>query len=166
MSITKYTSYDEVRFPLGVTRKELKDEELALPIFETQLLLALDDVSPEIATLYDTIQAIDPLVTPLTTAQTRFLSACSLYSTYVVADTAGASMPMYSLARITDGKAEQERFDKSLEVLANIKAKLAYLRSKLAAAFTDAGGTGAIEATATFTHARASALTFDPVTNA
>ena len=166
MSITKYTSYDEVRVVLGVAKKELKDEELALPVFETLLLLELDDLSTGIVPLYDSIEALNPLVTPPTPAQTRFLRVCDAYATYFVAKLAGGAMPMFGLARITDGKAEQQRFEGSQEVMTAIEAMLAKLKVNLAAAFTDAGGTGAIEATATFTHARASALTFDPVTNA
>ena len=166
MSITKYTSYDEVRVVLGVAKKELKDEELELPVFETLLLLELDDLSTGIVPLYDSIEALDPLVTPPTPAQTRFLRVCDAYATYFVAKLAGEAMPMFGLARITDGKAEQQRFEGSQDVMAAIKARLAELKVKLAAAFANAGGTGAIEATATFTHARASALTFDPVTNA
>lgn len=164
MSITKFTTASEVRAIFGVSAKELRDTAIDLPVFETMLTLSIDEISPDVITLYDTIVALDP--TAVSTVQAKFVALVKAFSANSLAFIISDSLAMFGSKRITDGKAEFERFDDVESIKASLPSKVAKLGLALANAFTAAGGSGAVTVTPTFQHIKASALAVDPVTNA
>jgi hypothetical protein len=112
MAISDYTTYDTIRALLGVNGRELKDTNLALPIYETQFLLELSDVDSgggEVMVQYAAIKTIiDASGTP-TADQKRFYDLVNLLAAYSVARQLLGSDDNAIPLRITDGKAEVER---------------------------------------------------------
>jgi hypothetical protein len=106
MALTDYTSYAEIRAVLGVSDEEVTDTTLGLQLYADQLGLHLDDISSTLASDFVDVSA---LLTPTATQQ-KFLKVCRLFSTYAVSKDLLASLPLFAPRRITDGKAEVERY--------------------------------------------------------
>lgn len=114
MALTDYTTYDTVRAVLGVSPKELKDETLALDLWEQQFLLEMSDVDGgggAAATLYAAIKLIDE--GSRSAQQTQFFNVYNMLAGYSVARQLLSPQVMFSPIRITDGRAEIERFKDS-----------------------------------------------------
>lgn len=129
MSVNTYTTYSEIRAALGVAELELPDETLALPLYETQLQLELEDISPLVLTTYDTIVGIAE--GSRTADQKSFFAICRLFSTYCVANQLVKTLKMFGLKRTTDGKAEGERFDPNEDVVDGIAQGYQAMRTRL-----------------------------------
>lgn len=132
MNLTDYTSYDEIRAVLGVSDEEISNTELALPIRLTELEFKLQDVSSVLISTYTTVKAIAE--GSRTADQQKFFRLVQFYSAYAVGEELLISQPMFGFKRVTDGKAEAERFDKWEDVkLGVVKgASVAKKRLKLA----------------------------------
>lgn len=114
MAIIDYTTYDTIRALLGVSGREVKDATLALPLYETQFLLELNDIDSgggQVKVQYDAIAAILAQQPPgtLSTDQQRFYDIVRLLAAYSVAQQFLGPDDNAIPLRITDGKAELER---------------------------------------------------------
>lgn len=114
MALADITTYDTIRALLGVSPKELKDETLALDLWEQQFLLEMSDVDAgggEVDTQYAAVKAIDE--GSRTPAQKQFYNVYNMLAGYSVARQLLSPQVMFSPVRITDGRAEIERFKDS-----------------------------------------------------
>lgn len=110
LTITDYTSYDEIRAVLGVSDAELGDEVLALPIVALGLEGELDDVTPLLTPKYKELKDKQEAGTALEPMEQRLLNVTQVFSAYAVAKNMMASETRFALKKITDGKASMERF--------------------------------------------------------
>lgn len=133
--IHTYTTYDEVRATLGVSDEELEDTTLELPVWSTNLDFALEEVSSELVATYTAIS--DKPTNDRTAAESKLYAATRLYATYIVADDLLKSLPMFSFKRVTDGKAEAERFDAWEYTRDGVKNGLATIRRRLELALSN-----------------------------
>lgn len=162
MALSDYTSPDLVRATLGVSDLELSDETLALSIYEMQIKLDLEEISDTLAATYLTAAALPS--DSRTTAQQKLVDLTQLFSTYSVSKNLLTSLKMFGPKRITDGRAETERFDPMAEIKLGILANYSTIRTKLIAAYTNMGGSPAAQTTRTWVGT--AALGTDPVTGA
>ena len=163
MAITTYTTYAEVRGMLGVSATDINDTVLAQSSWSTLLDEALLDVSSVTSSLYATIALIAE--GSRTATQQRYYNMVRLYASVAVAKELLTSLPMFSTQRLTDGKAEFDRFaDAYKDVRDSILGLLPALRTKLVAMVKvlDPAATTYSPVAATFTSNVA--LGTDPVT--
>lgn len=105
--LSDYTSNDEIRAVLGVSDDELADTTLDLPLYLLQLEMQIEGVAVGlIAEYFDSKAAVTP--TPL---QQRLVTVVQVFSAYATAKTLLSSLPLFAPRRITDGRAEVERFN-------------------------------------------------------
>ena len=139
MALTDYTTYAEVRAVLGVSNKDISDATLGLPIYVSRLEESMLGVHENLLDKYTLLKAQDSTTTPYTKLETRFLNAVQVYAAYQVGAILLASAQMFSLKRVTDGRAEGERFSDPFAllredvntVLADLKTSLQDLLGKL-----------------------------------
>lgn len=110
MNLTHYTTNEEVRAVIGVSEEEITDSDLALSIWSTVLEMKLNETSELVISTYDSIASMQ--VADRSSNQQKFYLLTRMYSAYAVGEELLATQPMFSFKRITDGKAEAERFDK------------------------------------------------------
>ena len=161
MSLLQYTSAAEVRAALGVNTTELPDSTLGLPMYDTVVEFALESVSPALQPLFETTAAIP---TP-TATQSKFLNATKLFVTYAVAKHLLVSLPLFSVQRLSDGKAEfQRQADAFEDVREGVETFYNSLRKRLEALLLllDPDAVTGVEQTPVI--ATAVGLEFDPVT--
>lgn len=127
--ITNYTTYDEIRATLGVSDEEIEDITLALPIWNTNLDFALDEFSSVLVSTYEMIAAKPEL--SRTATEKKVYAGTRLYATYIIADDLLKSLPMFSFKRLTDGKAEAERFDAWKDTKQGVQNGLAAIKLRL-----------------------------------
>lgn len=131
-----FTTYSEIRAALGVSDEELADATLALPIYEEHLRADLEDIS---LSLIDTYNAVRAEAVP-SAAQSRFLAAVHLFSTYSVAKHLTNALPLFSPRSVEDGKARMERFNDPYKgVIEKIESEYGRWQSRLEAAFIALG---------------------------
>jgi hypothetical protein len=137
MPLTTYTTYAEVRSALGVSATEVNDTVLAQEQWATLLDEDLYAVAEGLPAYFAVVTAIDP--GSRTTRQTRFLNMARLFAATAAAKNMLASLPLFSVTRLADGRAEFERAndaykdvrDSVLGLYASLKAKLAALYAEL-----------------------------------
>lgn len=163
MSVNTYTTYNEVRAALGVAELELGDELLALPNYETQLQLDLEDISANVMPTYTAVAAIAE--GSRTADQRSFFAICRLFSTYSVAQQLIATHKMFGLKRTTDGKAEGERFDPNEDVVDGVRQGFQAMRTRLRGALAKLDPSYVQPTAVTATLVRAVGLAVNPVTD-
>lgn len=131
MTLTDFTTYDEIRAVLGVSDEEIENVTLALPIYATELEFVLSDISEDVITEYTTIAAIAE--GSRTAVQQRYYNVVRLFSSYVIAKSLLTSLPMFGFKSVGDGKADTERFDKWEDVKAGVEAGYTGLLARLKA---------------------------------
>jgi hypothetical protein len=161
MALTR-TTPDEVRAVLGVSAEELEDATLDLKVFTDQLELDLSDIDSTLPALLDSI-----LATPVlsrTAEQTKVFTIANLFSAYAYGRILLTSLPLFSPKKLTDGRAEFERFADPFEAVRNgVNAGYVSIRARLQAALTLLSGyTPPAAITPIFTIA--APLAVDPVT--
>lgn len=107
MALSDYTTADEVRAALGVSSNEISDEVLGLPMYEDNLVLALEDQG---SSLIEDLQTVQGISSGLSRTQDSFLRAARLFCTYTVAHHLTTVLPLFSPQSVTDGKAGFNRF--------------------------------------------------------
>jgi hypothetical protein len=111
--LTDFTSYDEVRLVVGLSKIELTDTDLGAELFMNHLQRSLRSViSPEpftgnLETEFTTVKAIP--VGTRTVIQQELYNLTRLYSTYLVAYQVCTALPMMPKAH-SDGKRSLTRF--------------------------------------------------------
>lgn len=162
-TLTDFTSYDEIRAVLGVSNEEIEDVTLALPMYHDQLNFRLDDIY---GTLAATFLTIGEITAPSRTAeQARFYNITRLFCSYGVAADLIVALPMFSVQRVTDGKAEMERFDPMADMKAGVLSMLNPLLTRLQAALTVVDPTYSAPVAVTGISIVGVALARDPVTS-
>lgn len=161
MPVSTYTTSNEIRAALGVSTTELPDSTLVLPMYDTVADLAVDEVHSK---LEDLFEATVVLPTPTATEQ-KFIDVVKLYVTYALAKHLLSSLPLFSVQRLTDGKAEfQRQTDIFEDVRDGVDATLAGLRARLEDLMQLVDPTVAPAPAETAIFTVASTLAVDPVT--
>lgn len=106
MTISDFTSFDDVRAALGVSKDEITDATLSLDLYTFNLVSELESIDLGLIASYQAL----PVPAGRSTAETRFAQAVSLFSTYAVAKQGTIGLPMFSPKEQTDGKAGLVRF--------------------------------------------------------
>ena len=128
--ITQYTDYDTIRALLGVGRFEVKDETLALSIYENQFLLELEGIAVAARTEYDRIKAI--AAASRTTNEARYFLLVNMFAGYCVAKQLLSTASMFAPKSYTDGRATMIRAEDPYEAQRNgVDAGFADLRSRI-----------------------------------
>lgn len=163
MALIDFTTYDEVRAALGVSSTEVSDTVLAQSQWAFQGLLDLEDINTAMPAMYTTIAAISS--GSRTTEQQRYYDLCRIFMTYAIAKSLLGSLPLFSAKRLTDGKAEFDRFsDAYKEIAEAIFAMFNSLRYRLGAAYQVLVPGASVATTYTSTLTVAVGLAVDPVT--
>lgn len=165
MALTTYTTYDEVRAALGVSKTELPDTVVSLTQWDTLTVIGLEDVNLGIPTLYGTISAMAS--NTRSTAEQRFYDLTRLYACYSLAQNLLVSLPLFAVKRLTDGRAE---FDRQSDIYADVRdgvrGMLNMLRNKLSASFVGLTPGAILYDNGSFDRTVSTGLGVDPVTNA
>lgn len=165
MPITTYTTYDEVRAALGVSKTELADSVLSLTQWDLLVTLGLEDVNAGIPTLYDTV-ALLPTISRSTSEQ-RFYDLTRLYACYELALNLLVSLPLFSVKSLTDGRAEFDRQnDVHKDVRDGVRATHDIIRLKLSAAYVVLAPGETAYSSVIFNRTLSVGLGTDPVTSA
>lgn len=163
MTILDYTTYDEIRATLGVSATELADTVLSQTQYAVVAVTELEDVNTGIPDLYTTISAISS--GSRTVAQQRFYDYSRLFVTYAIARNLLTSLPLFSVARLTDGRAEFERQRDIFEdVRLGVESMFNIWRLKLTAANKVIATSDPLYTTAVFAYTASTGLGTDPVT--
>lgn len=163
MALTDYTTYAEVRAVLGVSATEINDTVLAQSQWAFGLILDLEDTSVNIPSLYATVSALPAL--SRTTAQQRFYDLVRLFASYSTAQQLLASLPLFSVQKLTDGRAEFNRFAEAFkEVADDIRASFTVIRVRLATSYQGLAPGDAVIQTLAPVFVGVSTLAVDPVT--
>ena len=163
-TLSTYTTPETVRAVLGVSKTELTDATLDLPIWLITVEHNLEAVSEGIVEEFAVVEAVPPASRDV--KQKKFYELVQLYAPYSLAKELLVSLPLFSVKSLTDGKAEFQRQDNVFEdVKDGVDAALTSLKYRLLAAYeslTSATPT----ARPTFSTIVSSPLGTDPVTNA
>ena len=136
--LTDYTTYSDIRAVLGVSEDDLTDATLALQTYDDYLTQELEDIDIDLPDTYATTLALSAP----TSAETRFVKACSLFATFSVAKTLTAALPLFAAKQITDGKAQVSRFDNPYkDAIKSINEQYETLKARLIAALGAIGTT-------------------------
>lgn len=159
MSITTYTTYNEIRAVLGVSDADIEDSTLALAIYSNLLNSDLESINSNFISLHQTIAG----EASQTDAQQRFLRNTSSFATFSVAKSLLAAMPMFAVEKMSDSKATGERFDEAQKDTAKrIEAMYDSSRAALIASVGEVGSSATT--TRTFSLFAVSSPATDPVT--
>lgn len=107
MTIADYTSFDDVRAALGVSKDEISDATLSLDLYTFNLVSELEAIDLSLIAAYE---ALPVSLDTRSAAEVRFAQSVSLFSTYAVAKQGTIALPMFSPKEQTDGKAGLVRF--------------------------------------------------------
>ena len=160
MALLDYTSPEDIRAVLGVDDIELSDDTLALSIYEMQVRLDLEDISDSLSDDYLAAAAL-PSDTRSALEQ-KLVELTQLFSAYSVSKNLLTSLKMFGPKRITDGRAEVERFDPMAEIKLGILSNYSVIRDKLIAVYASLGNTTPSAVTRVFVNT--AGLSVDPVT--
>ena len=141
MTLTEFTSFDDIRAVLGVSVDELSDTTLSLNLYLFSLVSALEGVDLGV------IPYFEPLVAtaPSTATDIRFFQAVQVFASYAVAKQASGSLPMFSPKEQTDGKSSLVRFSQDPYKVTMEKIEEGYeaWKVKLSAAYSATQNVGA-----------------------
>jgi len=162
MSITTYTTYDEVRAALGVSTDEIEDATLELGVYGMGLDMDLMEVNAGVPAAFATVRSIaTPDRTPV---QQALFQTVKLFATYAVAKQLASGLAMFAPKDISDGKATVSRFADSpyRDTVSHIGQQYGLNRDRLKLAYATLTG-GASDATSQ-SMLRISSPLLDPVT--
>ena len=108
MALYPYCSNDEVRSVLGVSKLELGDEKLDLPVYNIGLQEALLDLSPTLLAVFSTANETPETDRPR--RQVALINAVHLFSVYSKARQVGSALGMFTPKTLSDEKASYSRF--------------------------------------------------------
>ena len=161
MDVLTLTSPAEVRAALGVSSTELPDHLVTLSMHSTVLSLAFENTHARLEPLCQELKE-EPDPTPL---QAKFLKLAKLFATYALADHLLASLPLFSVNRLADGKAEFARAPDAYEdVRAGVEGYYNMLRGRILALLTLLEPNTELVPEVTPVISRAVGLAVDPVT--
>lgn len=147
MSLTTYCQHSEVRSALGVNDQELRDEVLALPVYEMGLVRELNKLSTSLNAAFSAVAQLTP--NARTALQAGLFDATRLFAVYAVAKQVGVSLANFAPKDVTDGKASVSRLagDPAGDTMAKIDQMYSALRNELDTVYAAyAGGASALSA--------------------
>lgn len=166
MDLLQFTTYDEIRSLLGVTRRELADDVLALPhwtLTVEQELLDIDGGTGAVLTQFATVLAIAE--TTRTAAQTQFFKVTCVYALYLMGLQLLSRADVFVPTTITDGKASVQRLEERFERLRPaIEGTLQRYKERLKTSLTVLNPGAAVVAVAERVMISTTGLATDPVT--
>lgn len=138
MDITDYTSYNAIRYTIGLSYDELPDATLADEIYQNVLSLATLEVTLPSVLGAGTFSVIFAAITAIaeasrTVPQQKFYDLARLFATYVVADEVCTSLSM-SIKMIGDSKSSITRFSPEAafkDTVKAIKEKLLSIKAQI-----------------------------------
>lgn len=132
-------------------------------MYVTLITLALEDIHVNIPTEFVAVSALSS--GSRTAIQTRFYDLVKLYAPYALAKELLVSLPLFSVQRLTDGKAEfQRQSDVFKDTRDEILAALQALRYRLMATY-ETMYPGTTKARVNLVMSLTAPLATDPVTN-
>lgn len=165
MLLTDYTTTDEVRAALGVSATELPDTVLLQVQWYSLTALDAEDIHSDLLTQYTTISALPEV--SRSAAEQRFYLLVRLFVTYAIARNLLVSLPLFSVARLSDGRAEFSRQDDILEdVRQSVQGMFNKLRLKVSAAYVALTPGAVAYSQLSFEFTSSTGIATDPVTNA
>lgn len=166
MNLLQHTTYDEVRSLLGVTKRDLPDDTVALPhwILEVeQQVRDIDNGAGAVLTQFDTIYALAE--GSRTAAQTQFLKVLNMYVLYVMGYQLVSRADVFQPETISDGKATVSRHaDRFAKLCPVIEGGMERLKERVKDALRVLVPAATIVPAVTRTMIIGSALGTDPVT--
>lgn len=139
MSLSNYTTADDIRGALGVSTDDLEDDVVLLQLYEDHLSADLDAISFELDGLHATLEG----KALLTSVEERFMRYARLFATYSVARALTVTLPMFGPKSIEDGKARVERFaDPYKDTIKSVAAEYDRWRKALQEAYLALGQVG------------------------
>lgn len=162
--LTDYLTTQEVREAIGIEDDELSDTSLALPMYETELGIALSLVGTT-GTLqqdYATIAAKDPTVR--TATESALYSQTRLYAVYTTGLAVLPSLPLRAMKGESDEKADYTRFggnvhDQVAERLSAAAARVLVALGKTYDSFNQVDATSTVR-----TYFTSASPSYDPIT--
>lgn len=163
MALSPYCTNDEVRAVLGVTKSELADGVLDLPIYEIELRREIIKVASALPSDFLTVSGVP--AQSRTEAEQALFDYMSMFSLFCVARRVGQSLEMFSPKTLTDDKASFTRFSEAGTPVVMDRIEVSYqaARVNLVDAYTVYKGSSATVSTIA-TSFVASKRTYDPVT--
>lgn len=163
MAITTYTTPEQVRSALGLSKTEITDTVLAEEQWDTLLSLDLESLSASLQASYATIAAIAE--GSRTAAEAKVYRLTRLFATLSVAKSLTPAVNMFSVKSLTDGKASFDRQeDVQKGLFEGLLAQYANIRAALIAAYVAYLPGAAVVAIPSFVVTAAVGLATDPVT--
>lgn len=162
MSITTYTSGDQVRALLGVTAKELPDVTIQLEVFDSGLSEDLLEVVSDLESKFAIVDAIP--ANSRNAKEARLWRTVRAFATVAVARRVGTALPMFGPKDISDGKANISRFSDSpyKATMTSIESEFGLAKTRLISAYADYNSSSNPRQKRTFFIA--TGLAVDPVT--
>jgi hypothetical protein len=165
MPITSFTTFDEIRAALGVSATELPDSIIGQEQYSTLAVLDLEAVNSGIPALYSTIFALPEA--NRSAAEQRYYLLVRLFITYAIARNLLTSLPLFSVSRLSDGRAEFTRQPDIFEdVRLGVQGMFNTLRTKLTTSYVGLAPLEEAYKQASFNFTVSTGLGLDPVTNA
>lgn len=161
--LTDYLSFPEVRQAIGVEDDELTDDALSLPMYETELGIALAQVGDGgLQDLYLTVLAKDDTVR--SAIEKKLYNQTRLYAVYSMALVALTATPLQAMKGEGDEKANYSRFggDVHQQVLDRVTA--AAERTLVALSGTYATATSVVVTRVSRVYMAAASPSYDPIT--
>jgi hypothetical protein len=165
MALTDFTNFETVRGVLGVAETEVEDDHLALPVFEQEVLWALDELNLTIRTQYKLCVDAGSGATLL---QKQFIELVRVHAAYTVAaKLLGGSIELFAPKVITDGKGKQERVEDPFSNLRNdVALSLGVWAKRLLSVLNKLDPTQVVTTAETAIYMSAAGLAVDPVVGA
>lgn len=162
-ALTELTTNAEIRATLGVSTTEIPDRLLELPLYGFVVDLYAEKIHDSVVARFLEIKA--KTESERTVLEKKFYGTAKLFFPYAVAIYLTATLPMFSLKKLTDGKAEFDRFDDALAItLANLAAMFASISNRLGLALQAMDPTVVIPTYTAIVTSVAVGLAIDPVT--
>lgn len=135
MALAEFTTFDDIRAVLGVSKDDLGDATLSLAVYEHSLVSELDDI--DLVLIADFKTASNKVPADRTAAETRFLRATRLFAPYSVGRQLLSALPLFAPKEHSDGKAHVTRFalDPYKETIKSVREQHERFRARLAAAY-------------------------------
>lgn len=159
MSVTTYTTYNDIRSTLGVGDDELEDADIALQVVDLWALGKLEDAFPDFAADFATLSGVQ------VGNYLRVKNLMILAYTYSVARYFLQTIDNVAYNELSDGRTTVKRIATPL-VAAGVNNTYNYLLKKLAAQYSVIFPASTVlisEFSATITYAGSTGLAADPV---
>lgn len=164
MALTDYLTFAEVRQAIGVEDDELTDDSLSLPMYETELAIALGSVGSTGTLQTDYLTWAAMAVTDRTAPQQNLYMLTRLYAVY---STCIACMPWVALGTIkgeSDEKADYTRFGGNVQEAMQVAVTASSERALIALSTAYANYLQLTTPRVSLSYSVAASPSYDPIT--